>query len=1268
MRKAFLSIFLLLAVMFLSLAAPLGTDAATINVTASATDTLNGSDGQCSLREAITNINNAVTTYADCVPNGAYGTNDTINIPAGTYTTATTTYTIAKNVSIVGAGAGATIIDGNALGRVFYIADGPYTVAISGVTIQHGSANLGGGIAIWSGTLTVANSTITSNTAGIEGGAIYNWFATLTVTKSTISSNTANSGWGGGGIFNVGPLTVTNSTITGNTAANGTAGGGIFQGGSGGSLNVINSTISGNTAAAGGGIHTNGDTATLSNSIVANQTAGADCSGAITSAGHNLESGTSCGFTGTGDLRSTNPVLRALANNGGPTQTMALQLSSPAIDAGDNAICAAASVNGIDQRGYPRPAGAKCDIGAFEYGALNTTPDAFSFAAQTGMPVSTAIVSNPITVTGITSAAAIAISGNSGEYSISTDSGSTWGSWTSTPATVSLNNQVKVRQPSSASNSTLTTTTLTIGGVTGDFNATTAASGDPNASGLVSWWKAENNAYDSVGGNHGTPMNGTTYATGKVGQAFSFDGSGQYVFVPNSPSLNLATGHTVAFWVKFGAYPVSGKYFFIANKFTNSAEDKGVSIDSSGRVGYGLYGTGTGLQSSGVLLPAVWNHFVATYDGSAMRIYINGALDSSTPASGDVADSTGALYLGYNPGRASEGVEQPFNGLLDEVKWYNRALSATDVSKLAGTYPDAFSFTAQTGMPLSTTIVSNPITVTGIIATAISITGGEYQINSGSWTASAGTVNNGDTVIVRQTSSASNSTLTTATLTIGGVSGAFNVTTAASSDPNASGLVAWWRAENNGYDSVGGNHGTAHGGTTYATGRAGQAFDLSSSVNDYVSIPDAANLAITDNITVASWFYPRVVTHGLSIFNRRNSSNEGGVDLELAHYDSYSNTIGFYVYTSAGWQMIFAPNGSITADRWYHVAGTYNNSMMRLYLNGIEVSSQPVSGAINNPLSPSVRIGSNIPDPSYHFNGLIDEVKIYSRALDAIEVSKIAGTYPDAFTFTPRTGIALSTPVESNTIIVSGTSLPTTISITDGGQYEINSSGTWLSTAGTVSPGATVKVRLTSSDKYSDTKTATLTIGGVEGTFSVTTLVDSEKPQVTGFTLAATESTFMTVAVASFTATDNSGVVSGYLVTASATPPSPAEAGWSATALPMTVTLNIAGNNTLYAWAKDPAGNVSDALTATVLLKPVRREPENYYVSLQAAYGEADSGETIRALAVTLTENIDLNLQRDISISGGYEDGYAGQSGYSTISGWLTIGKGTLTVERVVVK
>ena len=98
--------------------------------------------------------------------------------------------------------------------------------------------------------------------------------------------------------------------------------------------------------------------------------------------------------------------------------------------------------------------------------------------------------------------------------------------------------------------------------------------------------------------------------------------------------------------------------------------------------------------------------------------------------------------------------------------------------------PNAFTFTAQTGVALSTVATSNAITVGGIdTASPISIVGGTYSINGGAYTAAAGTVNNGDTVTVRQTSSASYSTLTTATLTIGGVSEAFYVFTLAAPPP-----------------------------------------------------------------------------------------------------------------------------------------------------------------------------------------------------------------------------------------------------------------------------------------------------------------------------------------------------------------------------------------------------------------------------------------------------------------------------------------------------
>jgi hypothetical protein len=87
-----------------------------------------------------------------------------------------------------------------------------------------------------------------------------------------------------------------------------------------------------------------------------------NCLGQLTDAGHNLSSDASCAFTNIGSLNNTDPKLGLLANNGGPTLTMALLPGSPAIDAGDTAAAPS-----VDQRGFPRPVGAAADIGAYEY-------------------------------------------------------------------------------------------------------------------------------------------------------------------------------------------------------------------------------------------------------------------------------------------------------------------------------------------------------------------------------------------------------------------------------------------------------------------------------------------------------------------------------------------------------------------------------------------------------------------------------------------------------------------------------------------------------------------------------------------------------------------------------------------------------------------------------------------------------------------------------------------------------------------------------------
>jgi predicted outer membrane repeat protein len=229
------------------------------------------------------------------------------------------------------------------------------------------------------GTLTVRDSTFAGNRATScgfycgSGGGIYNG-GTLTVNDSTFSDNDA---WEGGGIRAVGTLTVSNTTFVGNFAIGN--GGGINYGDpSDGTVNISNSTFADNNAwEDGGGIYNpNSGTVTLRNTIVTNSPmggpVGGNCFGDITDGNGNLSyPDTTCPGI------NADPKLGPLQNNLGPTHTMALLPGSAALDAADDAICAAPPVNGLDQRGIVRPQGQHCDIGAYEATLLPMLPRAY---------------------------------------------------------------------------------------------------------------------------------------------------------------------------------------------------------------------------------------------------------------------------------------------------------------------------------------------------------------------------------------------------------------------------------------------------------------------------------------------------------------------------------------------------------------------------------------------------------------------------------------------------------------------------------------------------------------------------------------------------------------------------------------------------------------------------------------------------------------------------------------------------------------------------
>jgi serine/threonine protein kinase len=236
------------------------------------------------------------------------------------------------------------------------------------------SSGIGGGIAN-ENVLTLINSTVSDNTA-YHGGGIYNFNGTLTIINSTISGNKAISQdpadlGSGGGIYNFGQLTLTNSTVSGNAAYG--AGGGITLFGS--LATITFSTIYDNAAQNGGGlsIQAKGNQpsqVTIGNSIVAGNRApvDADIVGTLTSDGHNLIQNASqaSGNFAEADLIGMSPNLRALHNNGGPTQTHALVPDSSVIDAVPSEACHLDTIR-TDQRGVKRPQGSACDIGAYEY-------------------------------------------------------------------------------------------------------------------------------------------------------------------------------------------------------------------------------------------------------------------------------------------------------------------------------------------------------------------------------------------------------------------------------------------------------------------------------------------------------------------------------------------------------------------------------------------------------------------------------------------------------------------------------------------------------------------------------------------------------------------------------------------------------------------------------------------------------------------------------------------------------------------------------------
>ena len=219
--------------------------------------------------------------------------------------------------------------------------------------------------------------------------------------------------------------------------------------------------------------------------------------------------------------------------------------------------------------------------------------------------------------------------------------------------------------------------------------------------GLVHWWPAEGNADDIIGGNNGTLLNGVTYTAGKVGQAFNFDGTSGIVDLGTNNLIGSGdTAFTVAFWMEATRMPDGGQYFFPIRLKQDSQFFVAIPHDYRGIPGDYIVGAFRGqprqwwVPFDASTVYHRWVHVAVVYTGggkssaASYRYFFDGAQLAGTAVDlGWVGGQCNDNALGSDVFNGCANNYMYFQGAMDEVQIYNRALSASEIHSIYVTEP-----------------------------------------------------------------------------------------------------------------------------------------------------------------------------------------------------------------------------------------------------------------------------------------------------------------------------------------------------------------------------------------------------------------------------------------------------------------------------------------------------------------------------------------------------------------------------------------------------
>lgn len=524
----------------------------------------------------------------------------------------------------------------------------------------------------------------------------------------------------------------------------------------------------------------------------------------------------------------------------------------------------------------------------------------------------------------------------------------------------------------------------------------------PINSGLLACYRLNNNTDDASGNSrHGTPnsMSYTTDRLNAVSQAASFNGSGSNSEI--SYTAFQVPSFTYSLWVNITALPTSGNYYS-AISIGNVTMDQAILLANNlgpGHIGFGVASYNSDFTTPGVpvqvgALPTVnrWYHLVMVRNTSILALYVDGVLVASASVAGKTPGYTGGPggYSGFI-GKRTGAITQNFNGKIDDVRIYDRALSPAEIAQL---YSFDFKyFTVDAGSDKA--ICSGDSVQLTATGTALSYTWGP-----------AGSLSSLTTANTYAKPTTTSQYYVTGTAALCSITDTVTVTVKSTCCTNCTlpiplntGLVTCYPLDGDANDMVSAaNNGiaTATTNTTNRFGRSNAAMLFNGSTSK-IALP-GTNLQL-NNYTYSAWVKvtsnPTNNTAGFILSIGNGVGPFGDQNLMLANNYSTPSQTGLEVmgYTNPA---IFPspPDRALTGTLptpgvWYHIVGIRSSALnkLRLFVNGAYVSEMTLSTLNAGYSTPVIgMIGARVNGTSQFFNGAIDDVRIYDRVLSNAEI------------------------------------------------------------------------------------------------------------------------------------------------------------------------------------------------------------------------------------------------------------------------------------------